>query len=61
MTFEQIVQRIAGLPQDEWVDLHIFATIEQEKAIEMGDAVVFSILSVLHDLVPVYEMIVMER
>jgi hypothetical protein len=60
-TVEQLVQRIARLPQDEWVDLHVYKTIEQEKAIEMGDAVVLAILSVLRDLVPVYEMTVLER
>ena len=57
---EQLVQRVAQLPEDKWVDLHIFKTIEKEKAIEMGDGVVFFILSVLRDLVPLYEMIVTE-
>ena len=61
VTVEQLVQRVAGLPQDEWVDLHIYDTIAQEKAIEMGDGVTFAILSVLRDLVPVYEMSIMER
>ena len=58
---EHLIHRIAQLPEDKWVDLHIFATIKQEQAIDMADKVVFSILSVLRALVPVYEMTISEK
>jgi hypothetical protein len=48
--------RIAGLPEDRWVNLHIFATMEVQSAIRMGPGVVAPILTVLRALVPVYEM-----
>ena len=58
---EYLIQRIAQLPEDKLVVLHIFDTIKKEQAIEMGNGVVFSILSVLRALVPVYEMTITER
>ena len=57
---EHLIHRIAQLPEEKWVDLHIFATMEKEQAIDMADEVVFPILSVLRALVPVYEMTISE-
>lgn len=58
---EHLIDRIAQLPEDKWVDLHIFDTIEKEQAIDMADKVVFPVLSVLRALVPVYEMTISEK
>lgn len=49
-------RRLSKLPEDQWVDPHIFTTIDKEKAIGMGADVVGPILTVLRALSPVYEM-----
>ena len=58
---EHLVRRIARLPEEKWVDLHVFARIEQEKVIEMRGRVINPILNVLRALTPVYEMTINPR
>ena len=58
---EDFVRRIVRLPEDEWVDLHVFARIEQQEAINMGLKVVNPILNVLRALTPVYEEVISQR
>jgi hypothetical protein len=53
---DDMLRRIGKLPEDEWVDLHVFATLDRETAIAMGSDVVGAILPVLRALAPVYEM-----
>ena len=50
----ELADAVAALSGDEWVNLHIYASIGKEAAIEMGKDVVDFILPVLDDLVPVY-------
>jgi hypothetical protein len=57
---DSLIKNVARLPEDQWVDLHVFKTIDQTAAIEMGDEVVYVILRVLRDLVPIYEMTIAE-
>lgn len=58
---DDLVRRIVRLPEDEWVDLHVFARIEQQEAIDMGLKVVNPILNVLRALTPVYEAAISSR
>lgn len=51
-------ERLSRLPEDEWVDLHIFKTISQEDAIALGASVLNPILDTLRALVPLYQMTV---
>ena len=53
-----IFRRLAQLPEDKWVDLHICTTIKRQEAIEMGPRVTGSILRVLRALAPIYDMTV---
>jgi hypothetical protein len=48
--------RVARLPEDQWVDLQIFAGMDAQTAVQMGPGVVAPILTVLRALAPVYEM-----
>lgn len=58
---DDLIRRIARLPEDRWVDLHVFARIERDEAIEMRHRVVDPILTVLRALTPVYEMTINPR
>jgi hypothetical protein len=51
-------RRLAQLPEDKWVDLHVYATIARQEAIEMGPGVCVPMLTVLRALAPVYDMTV---
>lgn len=53
-----LFERLSRLPEDEWVDLHIFKTISQEEAIALGTRVLDPILDTLRALVPLYQMTV---
>lgn len=53
---KSLFRRLAQLPEDRWVDLHIFATIKKREAIDMGPRVFDLILTVLRALAPLYEM-----
>lgn len=55
---KSLFRRLAQLPEDQWVDLRVFATIEEQVAIDMESDVVGPILTVLRALAPVYEMTV---
>lgn len=50
----EFARAVAALPGDKWVDLHIYARMDKEAAIDMGENVVEPILSVLDDFVPLY-------
>ena len=58
---EHLVRRIAQLPEDKWVDFHVFARIKQAEAIAMKGGVVAPVLRVLRALTPVYEMTITPR
>lgn len=58
VTPEAMFQRISKLPEDRWVDLHIFNTIAREEAIRLGNGVIDRILETLRALVPMYQMTV---
>lgn len=51
-------RRLSQLPEDKWVDLHIYAHIKRQQAIDMGPRVVDPILKILRALAPVYDMTV---
>jgi len=51
-------RRLAQLPEDKWVDLHIYATLDRQEAIALGPAVCGPILTVLRALAPVYDITV---
>jgi hypothetical protein len=53
---KDLLRRLAKLPEDQWVDLHVFATLDQETVMTKGPDIVEPILTVLRALVPVYEM-----
>lgn len=50
--------RISKLPEERWVDLHIFKTIPQDEAIAQGSSIIQPILETLRSLVPLYQMTV---
>lgn len=56
--YDQMVDRIAELPEEKWVDLHIFAQIGRDEALAMKGKIKDPIVTVLRALVPVYQRIV---
>jgi len=53
-----LLERIADLPRDQWVDLHVYATIDRHTAVKLGANVVSRILGVLLPLSRLYELTV---
>ena len=53
-SFNEFVDALAKLSGDEWVNVHIYARMDKNKAIKMGKDVVTPILTVLDSFAPVY-------
>lgn len=51
-----LIDRIARLPEKKWVDLHLFATMSKQEAVEKKVEVLEPILNVLRSLTPLYQM-----
>jgi hypothetical protein len=47
---EVLIDRISKLPEEKWVDLHLFTTMDKQTAIQMGVSVITPVLSVLRSL-----------
>jgi hypothetical protein len=60
-TIDSLVEKIAELPKDEWVDLHIFTSMAKAKAIALGEDVSNVVGEVLFDLVPLCFQIISRR
>ncbi|MBN1139885.1 MAG: hypothetical protein JXM73_25155 [Anaerolineae bacterium] len=55
---DSLFRRLAQLPEEKWVDLHVFTAIPQQEAIDLGPGVSGRILTILRALAPVYDMVV---
>lgn len=53
-----LMDRISQLPETQWVDLHLFATMDKHEAVKKGVEVLDPILNVLRSLTPLYQMTV---
>jgi hypothetical protein len=56
-----LVEKVAELPKDEWVDLYIYARMPKAKAIGLREDVSGVVGKVLFDLVPLYFQIISRR
>jgi hypothetical protein len=53
-SFDELVDRVSSMDGSKWIDLHVFAQMDQATAIRMGRQVIQPIREVLTALAPVY-------